>query len=366
MVSNLLPLLTTKRRQSFPQARIRRNPVGARHRNRKRRRAGEGLNLIECKPDVVRYDGNRCVLRYEVLWRLGATDRKLKQVVYGKVYTDDRGASVGPALEAVRPNVQTGAGGARTFLVPRLRGYLAASRLVLLDAIPGIPVMPQLIREWAHGPDGSGAPADALASCAQIAASLHGIGSGPGPARTLQTEYDAALAEIAAVAPLAPVLAEALLLGLADVHGVLGDKPLPPGFGHGDLRPSQFLFDGPLRGMVDFDSVCRAEPALDLGQFTAHLSVTARKAQGAADYEDSAAITHLGNAFLDAYVEAADIDDGRALAARAAAYRQVSLARAAVMGWRQLKPARVRVAQQLLEADEAAVGAATGPVPARI
>jgi hypothetical protein len=299
-----------------------------------------------------------------VLWRLGATDRTLKQVVFGKAYADDRGAGVGPAIEAVRPYAERGAGSRRTFLVPRLRAYLAGARMTLLDAIPGVPVMTPLVRDWVADPVGRG-PVEALATCAQVAATLHQVNSDLGPVRTLLTEYDAACAEVAAVAPLAPALADSLSSALAEVRAVLGDDPLPPAFGHGDLRPGQFLFDGPLRGMVDFDSVCRAEPALDLGRFTAHLAVTAGKAQSAAGNEDPDAISQLLAAFLDAYADAAGVPDREALTARTEAYRRVSLARAAVMSWRQLKPARVRVAQRLALADRSAADGARRRAPAR-
>ncbi|MDQ1720430.1 MAG: ATP-binding cassette, subfamily bacterial, partial [Pseudonocardiales bacterium] len=41
--------------------------------------SADGLTLASCRSEVVRYDRDRCVLRYEVLWRLGwATDRTLK------------------------------------------------------------------------------------------------------------------------------------------------------------------------------------------------------------------------------------------------------------------------------------------------
>src|SRR3712207_8430077 len=47
--------------------------------------------------------------------------------------------------------------------------------------------------------------------------------------------------------------------------------PLPLVPSHGDLTPGQILFDGARPGLLDFDTVCQAEPALDLGQFLAYL-----------------------------------------------------------------------------------------------
>src|SRR5439155_5151654 len=68
----------------------------------------EGLVLQECRPQLVRYvRRGRCVIRYEVLWLLPGSDRVLKQVVYGKVYADDQGAHIGPAITALRGRIQS-------------------------------------------------------------------------------------------------------------------------------------------------------------------------------------------------------------------------------------------------------------------
>ncbi|MGH8860347.1 MAG: ABC transporter transmembrane domain-containing protein [Jatrophihabitantaceae bacterium] len=320
--------------------------------------AGEGLSLVECRPDVVHYDRYRCVLRYEVRWRLGATDRTLKQVVFGKVYADDHGTTVRPAIEAVLAHAQHG--GARAFLVPRFRGYLPEPRLALLDAIPGTPRLTRLVRERIADAARDGAAGDALASCGQITATWHDIPADIGASvRSLRTEYDAACAEVAEIASLAPALAESLSGALVAVAGLRDDEPLPAVFAHGDLTPGQFLFDGPLRGLVDFDTTCRAEPALDLGRFTAHLAVSAGKAQTAARRADAGQTADLTSAFLSEYLHAAGVRDTAGWLVRTAAYRRVSLVRLAAMSWRQLKPARVRVAELLMDEDamDAAVAA---------
>ena len=307
----------------------------------------EGLSLADCRPEVVRYDRDRCVLRYEVSWHLGATERTVKQVVYGKVYDDDQGARVGPAVEAVRAHAQHGSGDNRPFLIPRFRGYLPEHRVALLDAIPGRPQMTPLIREWVADAGRRRVVGEVLARCSHIAVNLHDVATAAGPPRSLRSERDTVRAEIAAIAPLAPALAESLISGLEALDPLLQHDPLAPAFGHGDLTPGQFLFDGPLIGLVDFDTTCVAEPALDLGQFTGHLAVTARKAEAAAGR--SGAGPDAGQVFLREYIRASGIADPRALLSRVAAYRRLSLTRIAVQSWRQLKPARVLMAQRLLE-----------------
>ena len=67
-------------------------------------------------------------------------------------------------------------------------------------------------------------------------------------------------------------------------HTALGglcrtDEPLPLTFSHGDYTYTELIFADSSCGLVDFDTSCQAEPALDLGQFLAYLRLTARKIQ---------------------------------------------------------------------------------------
>jgi hypothetical protein len=123
---------------------------------------------------------------------------------------------------------------------------------------------------------------------------------------------------------------------------------------HGDLTPSEVLFDGPISSLFDLDSACVAEPALDVGGFLAHLDVVTTRAWHAAGHAADDPGQGRGEAldqiFLQEYLRSGggDVDQG-ALAARLAAYRTVTLAQVAVRSWCQLKPDRVRAAITLLE-----------------
>ena len=115
---------------------------------------------------------------------------------------------------------------------------------------------------------------------------------------------------------------------------MVGGVAMPPAFGHGNLKPSQFLFDGPLCGLVDFDSNGFAEPAVDLGRFQGHLAMTTGKAQGTTrkaqgttrKAQGTAAsgadlIPVLDRTFLNQYLLAAGIEDPDWLRRRVAAER---------------------------------------------
>jgi hypothetical protein len=95
--------------------------------------------------------------------------------------------------------------------------------------------------------------------------------------------------------------------------------------------------------LVDFDTVCQAEPALDLGQFVAYLRFTLRKRSGDAGLADE-----LAARFLDAYPLGGRAGRAR-LEARVAGYEVLSLLRMALHGWQKFKPDRVLVLVPLLE-----------------
>jgi hypothetical protein len=308
-----------------------------------------GLRLEGIHADVVRYRQDACVLRYELAWHLQPSRRSLKQVVYGKVYPDGRGQLVGPAVTALRQRLD-GASSPLRFQVPRFQGYLPDLQLALLEAVPGSPLLRSVIKAQRAGtPAFPGLrPEEAVVACARIAAALHQSSIPVGPPRPLAEEVDRVRAAVDDLAPLAPALATSLHRHLGGVSELALDPPCRPVVAHGDFRPSQVLFDGATTGLIDFDTVCLAEPALDLGQFTGRLAVALRTTpDGAAPARDDG--RDLESTFLDEYLRRSDDTEPDVLVARVAAYRTVALARLAVRSWCQLKPYRLRPVMALLD-----------------
>jgi aminoglycoside phosphotransferase (APT) family kinase protein len=126
----------------------------------------------------------------------------------------------------------------------------------------------------------------------------------------------------------------------AAVHTLESVPAQPHVLAHGDLTPSQLLFDGPRVGILDFDKLCQAEPSLDLGRFLAYLRFALTK-HGGRDADGMAA------RFIEAY---GDQGGQPAPAARIDAYEICSLVRMAARSWLQLKPARLAVVCAVLEA----------------
>jgi hypothetical protein len=263
-------------------------------------------------------------------------------VAYGKVAADGRGMGADAALAAVgralaHPPADLG------FDVPRPLGYTAPLHLQLLGVVPGAPVLSDLLRARARGgPAPASGLIDAVAGCARVAATLHRLDLRVGGRRPMGDEVARLRADIGTLAAVAPGLAARLGRGLARAEVELAaGAPEPPRPCHGDLKHNQILFDGRRWALVDFDTACLAEPALDLGHFLAYLRL---KADGAGPPGLAAA---LGDAFLEAYTEAAACPAVHP--DRVRGYKELSLLGRAVHSWQKRKPHRLAAIVALLE-----------------
>ena len=112
-----------------------------------------------------------------------------------------------------------------------------------------------------------------VASIAIGLARLHAFPLPPGwPARTGQSEGRRALSRAGQLAGYAPQdAARALAVGerVAERLAETADAPLRAA--HGSFKPAQLLFRGDGLFITDFDQLCAADPALDVGYFLAYL-----------------------------------------------------------------------------------------------
>jgi aminoglycoside phosphotransferase (APT) family kinase protein len=138
-------------------------------------------------------------------------------------------------------------------------------------------------------------------------------------------------------------------------------EPLKPCLCHGDFKHEQLLFDGAGSGLVDFDSLCQAEPALDLGKFLAHLATEAEKIQRRASVSSSLA-DELAEQFLRRYVGASGdkLEDERRLRLRTTLYETIALLRLALRSQQDLDANRLAMTAGLLEERISALAADQG------
>jgi aminoglycoside phosphotransferase (APT) family kinase protein len=307
-------------------------------------RAAPGSRSGRCRVRLGHYGRrNRCVLVYEL--RGAAIE---PAVIYGKVAADARGATAAAAIAALQDRghhlpVD------RRVTVPRALGYHHAMKLLLLESVPGTPLLSSLFKAESGGGQASRAGIEqAVDGCAEVAAALHTSGVELAPRRPVGQELTALGVAVGAVRRITPTLGDLLLSVLAEVEEWLaGSGPMRPRLSHGDFRHSQVLFEGSARALVDLDTLCRAEPALDLGHFLAYLRLSVAKGPAPMQRLDE----ELADRFLAAYLAAARPQDATeaVLRERVAACEAVALVRLAIHSWYKFKPARLATAITLLE-----------------
>jgi hypothetical protein len=137
--------------------------------------------------------------------------------------------------------------------------------------------------------------------------------------------------------------------------------PLAPVLAHGDFTAAQVLLDDSGRsGIVDVDTLCVAEPALDVGRFLAYLHVTGTRRSRAA----SPVLTDMAALFLESYLDARSASgDGTVTATarrlfleRTAAFSALALGRIGVSACRQLKDDRLAAVVEVLDTGNAWMG----------
>jgi hypothetical protein len=304
-----------------------------------------------CRVELAQYGRrHRCTLRY-ILDGTDATGAPAQRVVYGKVANDGTGARTVPVIAALRQALA--APGDEGVLIPPVIAYRPELQLLLLEAIPGRPQIARLLKARLAGQpeDLPGAPTleGAMEACGQIAAAIHGSGITLGHERTLESEVAWQERSIAELGRISPELGAQLLAWLRQLaQAGARTEALPLGFAHGDFTYTQLIFDGGRSGLVDFDTVCQGEPALDLGQFLAYQRLAIRRNQRQGSPAGLA--EQLAAGFIDAYLAASGRGgDAERVRARAHIYELLMLSRLAIHSWQKLKVSRMEQAMKLIE-----------------
>jgi hypothetical protein len=323
-------------------------------------RAGR-FTPTRCDVDLGHYGRqHRCVLRYTVHGMGG--EEAAPVTVYGKVAADHRGALTAAVVPELRERILRGK--APPFTVPRSFGFIEPLQLTLLEAIPGRPWISALLKERARiVPGGNGAPmlARSIDASARVAAALHSSGIALGPGRGIDDELVELGHALAAMQRISPGLAATFEEWLETLRAcAAASDPGEPCLSHGDFTHSQLIFSGERCGVVDFDTVCRAEPALDLAQFLTYLRMDARKAAASASADGRVTTEQLCARFLDAYTteRGYGLADRDALRARVHLYEMVSLLRLAFHSWQKFKVARLELAVGLIHERVSSIGGA--------
>jgi hypothetical protein len=314
---------------------------------------GPSFAVADCRFELVDYGRQRrATLRYDVTGRASDATAAQHVQVYGKLTGDGSGALAGPISAALREQIR-GRSSAYHFTVPRVLAWRPELYLSLLEAIPGEALIADALKAQLRGKPFAGAALSLeqmIDAGATIAATLHTSGIQLGHPRSIDDQLASLRRELAQVEPISPVLGAQLAGWLEQVGAAaVRSMPLPPCFSHGDFTYGQLLFDGANSGLIDFDSVCQAEPALDLAQFLTYLRVASLKSK-LTPVATRALIDRLGERFLQHYANMAGLSssDLEHLVRRVSLYKALSLVRRTLRSWQKFKPSRIESALELL------------------
>jgi aminoglycoside phosphotransferase (APT) family kinase protein len=307
----------------------------------------------ECRVELVDYGRqDRATLRYYLMGSGGDPAQPARLVVYGKLTGDGSGAMAGAVSSALQERV---ARSVFPFHVPQVFAWQEDTQLVLLEAIPGAPAISDALKARLRGKaadEGTITLEAMIDTCAQIGATLHTSAIHLGPRRTLEDILGSLAQRFSEVERISPDLGGLLSDRLTRLASAAqASSPMPLCFCHGDFTFGQVLFAGAYSGLVDFDSVCRAEPALDLGHFLTYLTLTGEKGKKSDTAEPHELIGQLTERFLATYSAAVGLDIAaqERLRERVAVYKGVSLLRRALRSWQKFKPSRIEAAITLLD-----------------
>jgi hypothetical protein len=317
-------------------------------------RASAGREVVACRVHRGHYGRrHRCVLRYEIDVRPSPRALVEQRVVFGKVTSDGRSAVGDAAISSLRASMPTGSKLGLT--VPRSLGFYPRLRLALTEAMPGEPEIGRLVTSRLLGTEHRGHAGitleESIDAAGRAAAGLHMWHPSFGPRRSLADETRSLGMMIETLHHAVPELAARLSQVVSEVERrAESSRALDSCLCHGDFSHTQLLFEGSACSLVDFDTICRAEPALDLGHFLAYLRLALSKSQASARLDD-VLYTDLSDRFLDAYARASAkraLDVGQ-LRARSGLYEVLSLVRLAVHSWQKLKMTRLLRLMTLLD-----------------
>jgi hypothetical protein len=295
------------------------------------------------------------VLRYGVR-RTGSTAAFAVGHVYGKVYPN---RTTG---EQVHRFLGSCASPGRV-QIPVPLGYSPRLNLGLTEALPGRPILPSIARSAAQA--GIGSPAtptddsayEAMRSTGRALAALHNTQQAAAPVRTIGHVARELNSELNLVRQVWPRTADHIRSTLDRLGSTDGDGTAQV-LCHGDFTPSQVLLEGhAVCGVVDFDTVCWSDSAMDLGRFLAQLDLLVIKECG---QRAEPIRKQLADSFLAGYGDSVGVPalDQQCLE-RIALFRSLSLASTALHACRQLKERRLSLALSLLRTADYRIGKAT-------
>jgi aminoglycoside phosphotransferase (APT) family kinase protein len=219
-------------------------------------RPGEEIRV--CEVEILRYKrAKRCTLRYRLLSETGPGS------IIGKIYGDAEKAERIAAAMAELARQGFGRDAIDGIKTPQPYGYVGELQMVLMEDVPGVPMSDRL---------GSPEVAEHLKMAARTLVKLHRCPVAVPMTYDVEDRISHLERGVAKVVQVCPDLAELFESSLSRLGALARELDCPaPALVHGSLYPGEFfLGDGDVT-IVDFDTICHGDPAVDVGNFLGHL-----------------------------------------------------------------------------------------------
>ena len=248
--------------------------------------AGPGFKLKHVWPELLGHRlGKRaaCRLEYEI------KNRELKQRVRGSLFAkmykrrSTHGSEFAETL-TVLANHGFDSTSDADVVVPRLVGYFPEWQMLVMENVPGTPLAELAGEAFAKGVRMAGRAIARLHDCKLDAERRHG------------PEDEVRLLEgwVRLTGEVHNGLRDVTANAMVEVRkALLALDSAPTALVHRDFYEKQVIIDGERTALIDFDTLCKADPAIDLGNFIAHIRLA--RAKGIA------VESGLEDSFLDAY-----------------------------------------------------------------
>jgi aminoglycoside phosphotransferase (APT) family kinase protein len=272
------------------------------------------VRVLRCRVTALRYrPGRRCTVRAEVSLRATGSRAIASVVLFAKLYHDrDKAAAVFEDSAAVSRSESLRSEGV---VVATPIGFVPKLAMVLNESVAGAPLQAWLAGA-SYGNKDESRVRQGLIGAARGVASLHSSAVESNrhrpPARVAVERMARRSARVAMVDAGLGRRMERLAAALLDLLEGFAQSSSEVTFVHGDCKPSQFLIDGRDIAMLDFDHCGMADPASDVGSFTASIRQQRVRAAlaGAKGAATPPAPLVLEKLFVDEYCDRrkADVD----------------------------------------------------------
>ncbi len=234
-----------------------------------------GVQVASCVPHVLRYNpGSRCTVVADITYAdgsLGTDGRPLPDRLVLKTHGSDKGRQ---AWEVMNTLWQQSPALHEVVTLAEPVAYLPQERILVQGPVPGECTLKELARAAFTGQS----PAllsrlrDDLAGTARALAAVHWCGA----YYPCSTTFEESLADmreqgeqLSRSVPKVAAASETLLRLVEELAHSASPDPLVAA--HNDFNPGQVLLHHGAIGLIDFDNARMAEPAMDVGRFSAKL-----------------------------------------------------------------------------------------------